>query len=108
MAYQTSTNNEIASASVEHTHEVIGTANSARAAVADMEDGYRGFLLTGQDNFLEPYLVGRAVHDASLAHLGQLTSDNPQQTARWQTVSHLIDAWMGEVTEPTIARRRQR
>jgi methyl-accepting chemotaxis protein len=107
MAYQTSSNNEVASASVEHTHEVIGTVNSARAAVADMEAGYRGFLLTGQEQLLEPYLAGRAVHDASLAHLEQLTTDNPQQTARWHTISQLIDAWMGEVTEPTIERRRR-
>ena len=107
LAYQTSSNNEVASAWVEHTHEVIGTANSARAAVADMEAGYRGYLLTGQEQFLEPYLAGRAVHDASLAHLEELTADNPQQTARWHAISQLIDRWMNDVTEPTIERRRR-
>lgn len=46
-------------ASVEHTYKVIAKAQSIVAAAVDMETGMRGFLLAGQDQFLEPYVNGK-------------------------------------------------
>lgn len=40
---------------VEHTDEVIERANRAQRLLLDMETGVRGYLLTGRQEFLEPY-----------------------------------------------------
>ncbi|ETR72631.1 MAG: hypothetical protein OMM_07406 [Candidatus Magnetoglobus multicellularis str. Araruama] len=41
------------------THEIIQHINDAMKAVVDMETGMRGFLLSGKDQFLEPYKNGK-------------------------------------------------
>jgi len=43
---------------VEHTHRVIDKAESLLSDAVDMETGMRGFLLAGQESFLEPYERG--------------------------------------------------
>ena len=95
------------SQSVNHTHEVIETADHALAGLADMETGYRGFLVTGEDDFLEPYNAGLVQHVESLHELQELTSDNPGQVARWTDLLARAEAWQAEVTVPGIALRRQ-
>jgi methyl-accepting chemotaxis protein len=90
----------------EHTHEVISAANQALSALVDMETGYRGFLVTGRDDFLEPYNAGREAYKARLAELATLTGDNAQQVARWKDLEIRASAWQAEVTEPGIVLRR--
>ena len=43
---------------VDHTHEVIAEAKAIEASAVDMETGMRGYLLAGQDGFLDPYVNG--------------------------------------------------
>ena len=89
-----------------HTQEVIGVANEALAALVDMETGYRGFLVTGRDVFLEPYRAGQERAPAALTKLKKLTADNPAQVARWTDLSARAKAWQDEITTPGIALRR--
>src|ERR1700745_151443 len=49
---------------VAHTQEVLDLTGDVLRTVVDAETGQRGFLLTGEENFLEPY------HEA-LARLDQ-------------------------------------
>jgi methyl-accepting chemotaxis protein len=91
---------------VEHTHEVITVARTALGALVDMETGYRGFLLTGQESFLEPYRQGRETFRASIGQLKELTSDNPRQLARWAEIERRVQTWQAEVTERGLQLRR--
>ena len=93
--------------SVNHTHEVIEKADEALANLVDMETGYRSFLVTGEDEFLDPYNSGVAGHKTALAELQELTNDNPGQVARWTDLLARADAWQNAVTEPGIALRRE-
>lgn len=91
---------------VSHTYDVILKANAVSAAMIDMETGQRGFLITGEDAYLDPYYQGKEVF-ADLVESGQtLTSDNPAQVARWQEVAELKARWVAEVAEPEIEARR--
>jgi CHASE3 domain sensor protein len=72
-----------------------------------METGYRGFLLTGREEFLQPYLDGREQYHVLQQQLLQLTAESPIQTGRWQTIDQLAEAWQQEVTQPTIDNRRR-
>ena len=58
-AYQTTRYTHETGALVEHSHQVVDTAEDALVSLLNMETGYRGFLVTGQEEFLEPYNRGR-------------------------------------------------
>src|SRR6266536_4522337 len=71
-AYRTTTANQPAADAVSHSLLVLGTAHQTLTSLVDMETGYRGFLLTGRDDFLEPYQAGQQTADQNLAELRQL------------------------------------
>ena len=92
---------------VVHTFEVIGRANATLAAAVDMETGMRGYLLAGQNGFLDPYNSGnRTFHDL-VAGLRETVSDNPAQVKLLDEMKTTIGGWVKDVTEPTIALRRK-
>ena len=41
--------------SVAHTHEVLNLTSDVMLTLVDAETGQRGFLITGKDEFLQPY-----------------------------------------------------
>jgi signal transduction histidine kinase len=106
-AYVTTEGNVQASSAVEHTLRVIALAEATEGDLVDMETGYRGFLLTGQEQFLDPYQAGLTSYPDRLSQLEQLTADNPPQVARWQSIADLTRQWTQQITEPRIALRRQ-
>ena len=57
--------------SVTETHEVLGQLTSLLSAIKDAETGQRGFLLTGRDEYLEPYTQGLEEGSRSLQQLRQ-------------------------------------
>ena len=106
-AYQTTAGNQQAADDVSHSLLVIGTARETLTSLVDMETGYRGFLLTGRDEFLEPYQAGQLAADENLAELQELSVDTPEQMARWAELGALVQNWRGDVAERGIALRRE-
>ena len=66
---------------VEHTDEVIAQANLAQKLLIDMETGVRGYLITNDHAFLEPYEQAEPKVSPLLASLRQLTSDSRRKAA---------------------------
>lgn len=91
---------------VDHTHVVIEHANSILGSAVDMETGMRGYLLAGEDGFLDPYINGHKMFLEELGDLKELVSDNPTQVTLLTEVEQNISAWKKNVTEPTIQLRR--
>ncbi len=92
---------------VGHTHEVIADSMSILASAVDMETGMRGYLLAGQDGFLDPYNQGQQQFRDKLAALQKIVDDNPAQVQLLGEASTTIGEWQEKVTEPTIALRRK-
>ena len=82
-----------------------GSERLARA-YDDQETGERGFLLTGEDEFLQPYLAGRAAEARETAALERLLAGNPQALRALAGVTAAGRAWQATIAEPTIATRR--
>ena len=91
---------------VNHTYEVIRTAESVGAAMVDMETGQRGFMIAGKDAYLEPFNRGQSAFDELIARGQELTSDNPSQVGRWQKVASMKQQWLAEAANPEIELRR--
>ena len=83
----------------------INDLDRAELHLADAETGQRGFLLTGDEAYLEPFASGsRAVRD-SLDALGGLPAGDAEQRARVEALAPLITAKLDEL-QRTIDLRR--
>lgn len=106
IAFSTVRASQVSVSWVEHTDHVITTAEQARTALLDMQTAYRGFLITGDDAYLEDYNSGDQRYRVRLAELEQLTTDNPPQVQRWRELERREATWQRDVTEPGIALKR--
>ncbi|MCW8195190.1 histidine kinase [Proteobacteria bacterium 005FR1] len=81
---------------IEREGRVQGTLNFLMAlkdtfsALQDAETGQRGFLITGEEKYLEPYEAGLTSIDAYIAILTTLQSEVPEQRTNIQNLITLI------------------
>lgn len=87
------------------THEVIDTAQALLSAMTDAETGQRGYLLTGDEHFLQPYLAVSREFDHKLTGLTQLAQSIPDQQQHLTRLRQLAQARLA-VLEDTIERYR--
>lgn len=76
---------------VNHTHEVRVQTQEISTYVAEASTGVRGYLLTGQERFLDPYNRALAALPSAVDRLSLLVQDNPVQTVSAQSVKSLVD-----------------
>ncbi|PQO96547.1 two-component system sensor histidine kinase/response regulator [Massilia phosphatilytica] len=84
---------------VEHSEHVIGRANEVSRLSSDMEAGMRGYVLSGDDDFLAPYLAAKPRMDAELKNLVRLVGDNPTQIDRLERVRAAQGQWQAFAEE---------
>jgi CheY-like chemotaxis protein/CHASE3 domain sensor protein len=89
---------------VEHSEHVIGRANQISRMSADMEASMRGYLLSGDDEFLAPYLLAKPKIDGEIHGLEKLVDDNPVQHDRVERIQAAQREWQ-LYAEDMIARR---
>jgi signal transduction histidine kinase/ActR/RegA family two-component response regulator len=87
-----------------HSLQVRQTNSRLFSAVQDAETGQRGFLLTGDPDYLAPFTQAQADLPLLRSELRDLTRDNPEQQARLDRLYPLIDAKMAELAR-TIEQR---
>ena len=75
---------------VDHTHQVLEKLEALLSGMIDIETGDRGYVITGEESYLEPYTVGKASVSKQLQDTRKLTSDNPDQQRRLDTIEPLI------------------
>jgi signal transduction histidine kinase len=80
---------------VAHTEEAIAGAEDIQSALVDSETAARGFIITGEANFIEPHMAARDTVQTKIKHLFELTSDNPRQQARLREVQALAEERLG-------------
>ncbi|MCS0589902.1 response regulator [Massilia norwichensis] len=89
---------------VEHSERVIGKANEVSRMSADMEAGLRGYLISGDREFLGPYTDAKPKLDAELNSLARLVEDNFPQLDRVRRVRSAQRDWQAFADE-AIGRR---
>lgn len=90
----------------DHTHKVIAQATAIGAAMVDAETGIRGYLISGADNFLEPYRNSGKAFRSALDEAKRLTADNPSQQKRLEQIDRVASEWRQDVAEREIALMR--
>ncbi len=89
---------------VEHTEAIIGKSNSIARLMVDMQAGMRGFLITGDDDFLKSYRAARPKVLAELKGLHEDVVDNPIQVERLNRLDVMHTEWVS-YAENVIALR---
>jgi methyl-accepting chemotaxis protein len=87
---------------VRHTQDVLLHNSMITSELVDMETGMRGFVITGDNTFLDPYNLGRTAVGPMIAETLALVVDNPVQVQRMQAISAAIQDWQRLSLEPTI------
>ncbi|WP_337269095.1 CHASE3 domain-containing protein [Oryzifoliimicrobium ureilyticus] len=82
---------------VVHTFQVIDTTKDVLIGLDDAETGQRGYLLSGDRRYLDPYdkALSRLIHLRSDLKTG--ISDNADQEERVRRLDTLIDTKLGEL-----------
>jgi CheY-like chemotaxis protein/CHASE3 domain sensor protein len=90
---------------VQHSFDVVEQLQALDLAVRDAETGQRGFLLTGDESYLQPYESARAAVPGELESLRRLTAENPRQQQQLDELARDTGTKMTEL-EQTVALRR--
>jgi len=91
---------------VEHTLTVETSLAQALSLITDAETGQRGFLLTGQASYLEPYDAAVTRLPQRLERLRRLTSDNSGQQARVDALERLSRQKLAELSATVATHER--
>jgi len=92
---------------IVHSHEVISTLDELLSTIQDAETGQRGYLLTGDEHYLEPYDTALQSAKSHVDELAHLTSDNPRQQERIGPLKLHINAKFAELKQTIDLRRNQ-
>jgi methyl-accepting chemotaxis protein len=92
---------------VNDTFTVIDRLSELMSDLKDAETGQRGYVLTGNDTYLEPYTAADASIYSIVKQLRDLTADNPDQGRRLDQASSLIQSKMAELKQTIDLRRGQ-
>ncbi len=95
-----------AAAQRQHINLELDSANELLSSLKDAETGYRGFLLTGDESFLTPYLLVRGNIVNQLRSLRQITLI-PSAQQRLDAMMPLVEAELVETARVIELRRHE-
>ncbi|MES2179427.1 MAG: CHASE3 domain-containing protein [Gemmatimonadota bacterium] len=91
---------------VQHTENVILNSMSALSHVQDAEAGERGYLISGSQDYLATYAMGRDSSRIELARLRRLTSDNPRQQSLLTVLEPIVEQRLMRLDSALTGQRR--
>ena len=91
----------------KHTYEVLSNIDSVLAGLVDAETGQRGYLLTGEEAYLEPYRTAINSINQTIGDLRSLTSDNSNQQRRVQSLEPLVREKLAELQLTLDLRKKE-
>ena len=90
---------------VEHTYQVQAQLNTLEKTLIDAETGQRGFIITKEIEFLEPYNQGRTKFQIVLANLTNEIKDNPSQIKNLEEIAKLSQNKLEELQRTILLKQ---
>jgi len=82
---------------VNHTHEVLYEFEQILVSSVDAETGTRGFVITGEEKYLEPFSNSKVKLLEHVNKARELTKDNPTQQENIEAIQELITSHIGHL-----------
>jgi len=98
-SYESLANRTVTAARVERSAAVMAALDESLLVIKDAETGQRGFLLSGQARYLEPFMAAKAGVNARLQDLQQLVAGDDGQERRVVTMRQLAMEKVAELDE---------
>jgi methyl-accepting chemotaxis protein len=92
--------------SVTHSHQVLEHIAEVLSLLKDAETGQRGYVITGDDSYLEPYNSGVEDLPRVVKELRELTADSASQQKHLDEAEPLVAAKLGELRRTVDLRRK--
>jgi len=105
VAYRSVTTLTSTSHSVTHTHQVLEHVAGVLGLLKDAETGQRGYIIAGDESYLEPYRNAIDSLPTVLKELRELTADNPNQQKRMDDAEQVIAARLNVLKRVMEVRR---
>lgn len=86
--------------------EAVRTAARVEQLAVDLETGERGFVITGDRDFLEPYSAARRAYDGAARRLVAATN-TPESRSGARRVAVVLDSYAGEYLPRVVAAARR-
>jgi signal transduction histidine kinase len=90
-----------------HSEEVLATANQLERLIVDLETGQRGFVITGQEHFLEPWQAARIAVPDQVGTLERLVADDPVQQSRVGQIAQAATSYILDYSVPLVDAARR-
>ena len=90
----------------ERSVEEVAVAHETFKVLIDLESGMRGYLIAGEEVFLQPYLNGLPVLERGMAELRELLGEDPVQLRKIERLEALHQQWQ-DFAQDGIERRRE-
>jgi serine phosphatase RsbU (regulator of sigma subunit)/CHASE3 domain sensor protein len=89
---------------VDNIQPARSTAFQLQSALRDQETGVRGYVITGDERFLEPFDAGRQAEQSALTRLRERLTDHDDLLADVVEIEESARRWRASYAEPLIAR----
>ena len=90
---------------VDHTYQVIASLRRVLSTVTDAEASARGYIISGKEEFLEPYQEAVREANAELGTLRSLTASNAAQHGRLDVLASLVTERFAVLEQAVEVRR---
>ncbi|HSI38638.1 MAG TPA: CHASE3 domain-containing protein [Methylotenera sp.] len=90
ITYRSTTQLVSASEWRQHTYEVLNHLAELESLAVDMQNGVRGYAITGDQQYLEPYQAALLRTDKTIQEIREITKDNPHQQGRLDAIEPLV------------------
>lgn len=87
---------------VRHSEQAVAAAVELKSTLLDLETGMRGYVITHQRPFLEPWRNARVALPGATAKLERLVRDEPEQLMRAHEINTGIGSYLTAYSEPVV------
>ena len=105
LSYKLLESNSASSRRVTHTLQIMEQLQALLSTLQDVETGQRGFVLTGDEEYLTPYNEAKAALPGELESTQALITGNAEQQRRLDALEQFTEEKMEELGA-TVAKRR--
>jgi PAS domain S-box-containing protein len=90
----------------DHSYKVLTQTRTCENLVVSTQNDVRGYLLTGNKDFIKAYDESRSQIDAEFERLKDLVKDNPEQSIRAEALIQTKENWLAH-SKTMVAHRAQ-
>jgi signal transduction histidine kinase len=91
-----------ATSRARHSEEVLAAVNELERLVIDVETGLRGFVITGEERFLQPWVTAQSSFPEQARTLEHLVVDNPEQRRLARRIAESGTSYIHDYSVPLV------